>query len=301
MQPRNLPLVGVMVAALTLAACGGSSGSPGDDRAPPDPSMARLVSLVDGADTLVLASLHSRYALSAEGMTVSESLVETMVCEGARCVAEDGTVTTVQDLVDPSADLGSDTDVTRGMRDGFETVTLRSAFEVSETVPGITLTVVPEVFNYGFWGEHGFAAVTLGAGQLSGLIEGAVLSGDFATAMAFAAGNATDSNPAGTGSATWRGIAEAASTRTFERHQGTATVTIADLAHPRVGVAINMPGHDIGAPGWADMELSDGRFAAGTAGSDYLAGDFHGPDHDEAWGVFDTSQYVGAFGVQRQH
>ena len=41
-------------------------------------------------------------------------------------------------------------------------------------------------------------------------------------------------------------------------------------------------------------------FAAGTAGSDYLTGNFHGPDHEEAYGVFDTGAYVGAFGAKRE-
>lgn len=88
-------------------------------------------------------------------------------------------------------------------------------------------------------------------------------------------------------------------TAAFARLAGTATVTIADLSRPRVGVAIDVPGHDIGAPGWADMPLLDGRFSTGTAGTDYLAGDFHGPAHQEAWGVFDTGAYVGAFGATR--
>ena len=57
---------------------------------------------------------------------------------------------------------------------------------------------------------------------------------------------------------------------------GTATVTIADLSRPRVGVAIDVPGHAIGAPGWADMALANGRFETGRAGEDYLAGNFHG-------------------------
>ena len=104
----------------------------------------------------------------------------------------------------------------------------------------------------------------------------------------------------GAGRAIWRGIAEAASTATFERLTGAATVTIADLSRPRVGVAIDVPGHRIGAPGWADMPLLNGRFATGTAGTDYLAGDFHGPAHQEAWGVFDTGAYVGAFGAKRE-
>ncbi len=28
-------------------------------------------------------------------------------------------------------------------------------------------------------------------------------------------------------------------------------------------------------------------------------GAFHGPGHEEAWGVFDTSDYVGVFGAKR--
>ncbi len=29
-------------------------------------------------------------------------------------------------------------------------------------------------------------------------------------------------------------------------------------------------------------------------------GRFHGPGHEEAWGVFDTGAFVGAFGARRQ-
>ena len=60
-----------------------------------------------------------------------------------------------------------------------------------------------------------------------------------------------------------------------------------------------MPGHTIGAPGWADMALAAGGFASGTAGTGYLAGKFHGPAQQEAWGVFDTADYIGAFGAKR--
>ena len=63
----------------------------------------------------------------------------------------------------------------------------------------------------------------------------------------------------------------------FERHEGTATVTIADLSRPRVGVAIDVPGQSIGAPGWVDMPLDAGSFSTGSVGTDYLAGNLHGP------------------------
>ena len=299
MKSRTLRMAALVAAALILGACGSSSMRTDADRLRSDPRVVRLEGLLGRSDTLLHSSLHSRYSLTAEGVTIGDSTVEAMSCSGARCVAEDGTEITVQDLIDPSADIGM-AEVELGMRGGFDTVTTRAGFEVTESVPDVTIDLRPTVNGYGFWGEHGFAAVVLGSGSLSGQIEGVPFTGDFAGATAYAVGDATGANPTGMGSATWRGIAEAASTGTFERLQGTATVTIADLSSPRVGVAIDVPGHDIGAPGWADMPLTDGRFTAGTAGSDYLAGNFHGPDHDEAWGVFDTTSYVGAFGAKRE-
>jgi len=71
------------------------------------------------------------------------------------------------------------------------------------------------------------------------------------------------------------------------------------LSRPRVSVGIAVPGHAIDAPAWADMPLAGGRFAAGTAGTDYLEGNFHGPQHGETYGVFDTGAYIGVFGAKR--
>ena len=119
-------------------------------------------------------------------------------------------------------------------------------------------------------------------------------------ATAYVFGDRNPTNPGGTGSATWSGPAEAASTRTFERREGKATLTIPDLALPRIGAEIEVDGNDISKPSWKDMALSRGRFTAGTAGQDYMAGNFHGADHEEAYGVFDTGAYVGAFGAMRQ-
>ena len=60
-------------------------------------------------------------------------------------------------------------------------------------------------------------------------------------------------------------------------------------------------GSDISEPGWKDMPLAQGRFTSGTAGQDdYLEGNLHGPKHEEAYGVFDTGAYVGAFGAMRR-
>jgi hypothetical protein len=68
-----------------------------------------------------------------------------------------------------------------------------------------------------------------------------------------------------------------------------------------VAVAINVPGHATGVSGRADMSLNAGRFTAGTTGvGDWLAGDFLGSGHEEAWGGFDTTGYIGAFGTKRE-
>ena len=179
-------------------------------------------------------------------------------------------------------------------------MTATGTFEVSETLPELTLTVSPEVTSWGFWGAHGFAALALGVGPLSAEIEGTALSGDFSSAQAWVAGDATGTNPAGTGSATWTGIAEASPTGAFERLMGTAEVTIADLSLPRVDVGIDLDEGGVDRRlRWTGMPVVDGGFTAGTAGTDYLQGNFHGPAHEEAWGVFDTTGYLGAFGARR--
>ena len=303
MRPRYPLTAACLAAALTLAACGGGSSMTGDGGPPDlgdsdDPRVARLGELLDRADALLLSSSHARWSLAAEGeATIEDTLVEGVSCAGARCVAADGTETAVEDLTDPSGIELEAVEASLGARGGFDTATTSGRFEVSQTLPD--LTVSPEVTSYGFWGAHGFAALALAAGPLSAASGGTAYSGDFRLAQAYAVGDATGTNPAGMGSATWTGIAEAAATGTLTRLQGTATVTIADLSRPRVGVSIDVPGHAIGAPGWADMPLGNGRFTVGTAGADYLEGNFHGPGHEEAWGVFDTADYLGAFGARR--
>lgn len=304
----RLPLTAAfLTAVLALGACGGGGGPATDPGGPPpsdsdDPRVAQLGELLERADALRMSGMHARWSLAAAGEeTIEDAFVDAVSCSGARCVAADGTATTVRDLLDTSSggpDLES-IEAALGTRGGLDTVTASGSFELTETLPDLAVTASPEVTSYGFWGVHGFAALTLGAGPLAAQIEGTAYNGDFSMAQAYVAGDAAGTNPAGMGSATWTGIAEASPTGTFERLTGTATVTITDLSRPRVGVAIDVPGHDIGTPGWADMPLAGGGFSAGTAGTDYLEGAFYGPAHEEAWGLFDTTGYVGAFGATR--
>ena len=134
------------------------------------------------------------------------------------------------------------------------------------------------------------------AGQANGLLIQGTLQGVTSTV----AGDSAGTDPTGSGSARWTGIAEAASPRSFERRTGTATIGIADLSDPRVTVDVQIAGNSIGSPAWTGMELDAGSYGTGTHGTDYLKGGLYGPRHQETYGVFDTGTYVGAFGAKRQ-
>ncbi len=299
MTTPRLPLTAALAAAvLTLGACGGSSSSGTGDGGP---VATGLGGIFERADTLLFTGQRATWSLTtAGGETIAGTMAEAVTCTGARCVDSDRTATTVQELAEAFAAAGGG-EATLGMRGGFDTAATTSAFEVRESLSGVTVTAAPAAMSYGFWGEHGFAAVTLAAGPLSGDIDGDAFGGNFSLATAWAAGDATGTNPGGVGGATWTGIAEAVETADFTRLRGTATVSIADLSQPSVTVAIDVPDHEIGAPDWDAMPLSAGRFTAGTPGrGDWLRGNFHGPGHEEAWGVFDTTDYIGAFGAKRE-
>ena len=311
MRAKTLVALAALALPLALGACSGGSAT-GPAGPPPelgeeelaalrsDPRVVRMGGILERSDALLFTGLHARYALTGGGETVRGTLTETMDCAGGRCTGSGGTTIALADLTAPSdVDVGL-SEAALGSRGGFDTVATRGRFEVTERVPGVTMTATPSIRSWGFWGEHGFAALELGSSPLTGEADGTAVSGDFSLARAYAAGAVSGTNPAGPGGATWTGIAEASPVGRYERLMGTTTVTVADLSRPRVGVAIDVPGHDIGAPGWADMPLANGSFASGTAGTDYLGGNFHGPNHEEAWGVFDTADYLGAFGTRRR-
>lgn len=284
-----------LLAALALSACGGGGGGGGSEPpSTPIPESARPN--LQGADTLRASRVYSRWSLSNGQMAINDTAVETITCTGARCTWEDGTVTQASSLLGSGMQSGN---VHYAMRSGFDTSRVQSAFDFTEQVTGVQVTARPQATSWGLWGDYGFAALMLSNGPLTAQLGGDTFTGNFMAASAWALGEASGSNPAGTGRAVWQGIVEAASTRTFQRLQGTSTLTIPDLSRPRIGVEITVPGHSINAPGWASMALSNGGFSTGTAGTDHLSGNFYGPQHQEAWGVFDTGGYVGAFGAKR--
>ena len=287
---------------LLLSACGGgNSGLPASEleQVRSDPGVIRLGGIMERADTLLIPSLHTWASITVQGETINRREDESFSCNGPRCVGNSSREAIgLDDFVSPSSD--TDVTVTRadlGSRAGFDTLTFSGSSPVSD--PDLTITGELSADYYAAWGRYGVAFLAVTDLPVSGRYRGIPFTGDFRIVMPYVLGDAAGTNPTGLGSATWTGVAEAASTRNFRRRQGQATLTIAELSRPRVGVEIDIAGYAIGSPGWSDIPLANGGFATGRVGSDYLEGDFHGSDHGEAYGVFDTGAYVGAFGAKR--
>ena len=294
---KTIPLVAAL--AVFLTACGGDSALTESeiDELRSDPRVVRLTGIAERADSLLVSTSYARYSIRALGQSESGRLSERFRCSGTRCEGDDSTEIDVADLFDTESGVEL-TGVDLGSRGQFDTATARARFRFPE-IEGVRITNFPSSTSFGFWGDHGYAAIDILNGPMAGRIVGESFDGELSFVAAYAFGDATGTNPTGSGSATWRGNAEAASTRTFERRAGSATLTIADLARPRVNVDIDIAGYAIDSPAWGDIPLSAGGFEAGARGGDYIDGKFHGPRHDEAYGVFDTGAYIGAFGAKR--
>ena len=261
----------------------------------------RWANIYEIADTLLQSSVHLRYTFNwtGRGQSTSDHVVDNFSCTGSRCVGG-GVVITAEDFRDPdNVRQVAVPEDNLGSHGGFDTYTAPADVDLSGLFAETTLTEYPSYDTYGAWGQYGALHLQVVDGPMAGQVQDVPFTGHLNYAVAFVLGNATGTNPQGTGSATWRGVAAALSTSTFQRGQGTATLTIADLSRPRVGVDVDIPGFAIGSPRWSDIPLTAGRFAIGTAGTDRLEGDFHGPDHYEAYGIFDTGDFVGGFGVNR--
>ena len=314
--PRIVTSLAAVAAALTLTACGGGGGDSPD---PVDlllaPRVVRLKKIIERSDTFSIPAVHFDYSVSiGTADAIANRLSTNASCTRAGCdvEAEDGGMetTVVQDLIDLSVNVDT-TEISLGSRGGFDTIAIASEFDVSGLILDDTFTVTPPTATaYGAWGEQGFAGVVIGDGPLAGQVRQTLrmaettvsFTGHLSYAFAYVMGNTTGTNPSGVGIATWEGIAEAASLRTFERRQGTATLVIADLSDPRLSVDIDVDGFAINSSDWANLPLANGGFTFGTvADGNYLAGNFHGSGHEEAYGVFDTEAYTGAFGAKRDN
>ncbi len=292
-------------AIFALAACGYKTPEPPPHRWPTfnppdfaalerarerDRAAAKANGVVNSADTLLMSSI------DVHGE--ARSLHVPFSCSGTRCLDPDGAVLALQDIFAEgerltSADL-EETDFET--RNGFHTARLSGGMDIGELLEGLRISV-QSVESFDFWGDHGLASVMTAEVALSGSL-GVVQIDDqaFSISMGVVVGDAAGSNPAT--SATWRGIAEAydAAGRTGS---GTATLTVDLSGRPTVDAEIRIGLSRVGPPGWSGIPLSGGRFETGSGFDDHIVGNFHGPDHEEAWGAFDTSDWSGVFGAKK--
>lgn len=314
---RGLILVTLL---LFLAGCGGGGGNGDDEVEMPvdmpmllasDPRVKRLEGIVERTDSLLTPGVHVRYTVSTAGRETTSDLFQGISCADKVCsgmgVIVDLRTDLLTGLIDPNLDLSVSEANLQSRADGFDTAFIEGSLEgvdIEEFIPGdvtIVLDEIPQATGYGLWGEHGMAGLILADGDFTASASGFPISGKMQAAIPFALGDVSGTNPVGTGSATWTGIADVVAIQTFMRREGVATLTVRNLAMPRVSVGIDLAGNPIGEPSWTDLEIASGGFTVGTLGSDYLEGNFHGVDHSEAYGVFDTDNYTGSFGAKRQN
>ncbi len=264
-----------------LAGCGGGGGGGGGG-----------TPMVGASPGALLSGLYADYHLTAAGQEpVQERGTQALSCD---------TGCNVLDLRTLANTPGT------GMRGGFTTIIGEISFPVlTETENDIAVTAGNGSFRrYGFWAEHGYAAMELGNGNLQATENAVTWRGPFQAAQAWVGGEASMSNPTGSGSAVWRGIAEAAKTTSapFERLSGSALLTIPNLSRPQVNVRIDLDDGGVSRPlQWNGLQSVGGSFnSSGTNQPGSLQGRFQGSGHEEAWGVFDTPDYIGAFGAKRE-
>ena len=120
------------------------------------------------------------------------------------------------------------------------------------------------------------------------------------TLIAYSAGIESGSNPV-TGSAEWTGLVVALDRLAPDQAvNGQAALTY-DFGDASLDVAFrNLRGAQAYADmQWHNLDVINGRFWTGD-GANSLAGTFYGANHQEAGGVFERNQLIGAFGASRQ-
>ena len=143
-----------------------------------------------------------------------------------------------------------------GTRGGFGTATGTTLGPpLTEVFAAASATAIGASFlRDGFRGQHGYAAVEIGACTLAAEAGGQAWSARYTAALAWAAGEPTGTNTTDTGSTNWRGIAEAARTADLPRRPGTTEVRIADFTQPLFDADIDL---DDGGSGmaleWRDL------------------------------------------------
>ncbi len=178
-----------------------------------DPRIVRAERVLDHADTLLVPALHADVTVSADGQSGDTSVAPAGLVLGHAVLSDRAGPGRYDDaqprrarLHGPRPPMRRSSGSSSGERGGFDTVLVEGASQLSEDISGDEFAAGGAAVNYGFWAEHGFASVIIASASISATAEdGEEVQADFTAALAYVAGDATGSNPAGMGSATWRG------------------------------------------------------------------------------------------------
>ena len=255
--------------------------------------------IIYSADTLLMSSLD---------VHADEDVYIKLSCSGTRCVTQDGVAVTLAEVLADAENLATPDFVLTNFetRSGFYTARYRGGVDLSGLVsgpgssdqpaePGVSYqddseqNLIFENDSFAFWSTYGLASVGT-AGFLANELP------IFSMNSASVIGNAAGTNPETR--ATWRGIAEAYDAA-GKTGSGTATLTVDLSSQPTVDAEIRIGLTQIGSRDWSNIPLSDGRFETGSGFDDHIVGNFHGSDHEEAWGAFDTRDWSGVFGAKK--
>ncbi len=283
-QPDPVPQTSLQSSTATPR----TAAAPPDDSTTPREALERLVSssnaelraeTLDGKASLWMSLWERPDVFRGPGMPRRElssltGLFELSSLTGLEAGAEDSPPPEYEDLAD---------------RLGVS----RAFAETSRASEDVELSYL----HYGGWMDHSFFFVSGVTAR-----DPATEKESFGTFL-HSMGNATGANPV-SGGATWKGaMAGFDVSDTADRGnliEGDATVTIDDFEQPVVDVALTglrdrNADRDRASITWEGVPLADGAFA-----SSGLQGQFYGPDHEEAGGVFLRDGISGAFGAKRQ-
>ena len=208
------------------------------------------------------------------------------------------------DIQELSTIATDDTVLISDPQHGINNVEISGRQTVQELDEGVDFSANYRV--YGGWLSTNFFGIEQkqwrGQGRY-GSIEG------LESLIAFSAGTESGSNPV-TGSAEWTGLVVALDQTAPERVvQGKAALTY-DFNESTLDVLFsNLRGaRTYGDLSWNDLTVTNGRFSQGSEkmgrddiphGDNYIDGTFYGDAHEEAGGVFERNNLIGAFGATR--
>ena len=258
--------IAVAAAILLLAACGGGGGGgTASNDGPTGPTVPVPDTVVFG-DALVVAQ--------------GQLFRPPSSCSASACaVIFQGERATI-DLIDIDPDAPdvtvTDQQTRNGVQTGRATADDRLKFD-----------------TFGVWGIYNTGTPLRGSTTLQGI--------DVQFAFPVSLGMVSGSNPV-SGSATWTGAmagVRIGSSSLGAEVIGDAEMT-ADLAAASLDLAFTNIADPSGDPSndirWQGVSMQNGSFN----GSGGLQGNFYGPDHEEAGGVFERDGIAGAFSLVRQ-